>query len=105
MKRMKKKDYHRFQYSEVDLNNAIEAVRSKTLSINKASKIYKVPKSTLSNKVNGKTIDGRRMGPLPVLSVTEETMIKEWILNKSKIGFPMHPDDVGYSSTYITRHK
>lgn len=91
---MQKKGYSRFEYSEKDLLDAIEAVRSKVLSLNKAAQTYKIPKSTLSNKINGKTIEGRRMGPAPVLNKEEEIKLKEWILSKAKVGFPMHSDDV-----------
>lgn len=66
------KKYTRFKYTEKDLANALESVRSKKLSLNKAALQYNIPKSTLSNKLNGKTIEGRRMGPQPVLTTAEE---------------------------------
>ncbi|KAJ8895057.1 hypothetical protein PR048_000382 [Dryococelus australis] len=34
------------------------------------------------------------MGPQTVLSAEEEKNITEWILDKAKLGFPMHPDIV-----------
>ncbi|KAL1454561.1 hypothetical protein WDU94_010785 [Cyamophila willieti] len=76
------------------LEKALLAVRSNTLSLNKAASQFNVPKSTVSKKLRGKTIQGRQMGPKPVLTVEEETRLENWIVNKAKIGFPMNPDDV-----------
>lgn len=89
-----KKKYERFKYSEEDLQNAMESVRSKQLSLNKAALQFKIPKSTLSKKLTGKTTEERRMGPPPVLTAIEERNLEEWIIGKAKIGFPMHKDDV-----------
>lgn len=90
----KSKKYTRFKYTEEDLVNALESVKSKKLSLNKAALQYNIPKSTLSNKLNGKTIEGRRMGPPPVLTTAEEKYLEDWIIGKAKIGLPMHKDDV-----------
>ena len=89
-----KKKYERFKYSVKDLEDALEAVRSGQLSLNKASIQFNVPKATLSTKLRGKTIENRRMGPLPVLSFKEEKLLEDWIVGKAKIGFPMHKDEI-----------
>jgi len=41
-------------YSPEDLENAVEAVKSKKMSLRKAAVAYGVPKSTLENKLNDK---------------------------------------------------
>ncbi|KAF6210599.1 hypothetical protein GE061_013705 [Apolygus lucorum] len=76
-----KRGYKRFTYTEEDLAVAIRAVKAGTLSINKAAKIYGIPKGTLFNKVRGKVPMTRKMGPPTVLSQTEEENVMNWILN------------------------
>lgn len=90
----KTKKYERFKYTEEDMTNALESTRNKKLSLNKASAHYEIPKSTLSTKLNGKTIEDRRMCPLPVLTAQEEKNLEDWITGKAKIGFTMHKDDL-----------
>lgn len=89
-----KRKYGRFKYSIEDLENALQAVRSGEFNLNKASFHFNIPKSTLSMKLQGKTIEGRRMGPFPVLSFEEEKLLEDWIVGKAKIGFAMHKEDV-----------
>ena len=45
---------------------------------------------TLFNKVHGISPLKRRMGPSTVLTEEEEKRIKQWILDKAEIGYPMH---------------
>ncbi|KAL4143696.1 hypothetical protein QTP88_005996 [Uroleucon formosanum] len=73
---------------------ALEDVTSKSLSINKASIKYSIPKSTLSMKLSGKTPLARKMGPCSFLSDEEENRIKAWILNNATLGFPLREEDV-----------
>lgn len=90
----KSKNYNRFQYSVDDLQNAIEQVKSKQMSLGKASVQYHVPKSTLYSYLHKNVPIERKMGPQPVLYQSEELQIKNWILAKAKLGFPMHPQEV-----------
>ncbi|XP_022180196.1 uncharacterized protein LOC111040570 [Myzus persicae] len=89
-----KKKYCRFNYTENDLLVAINAVNSKDLSLNKASQLYNIPKSTLSNKINKKVPLSRQLGPKTVLTCEEETRIVNWIVSTAKVGFPVHPEEV-----------
>ncbi|KAK9739603.1 hypothetical protein QE152_g8905 [Popillia japonica] len=64
------------------------------MSLNAASKYFNSPKGTLHNKIKGKVPLQRKMRPENVLKVGNENRIDKWILDKSKLGFPMHPEDV-----------
>jgi len=86
--------YLRFKYSEEDLANALAEINSGSITLNKASSKYLIPKSTLHNKITGKVPNARKMGPSPILTYSEEERIKKWILDKAKLGFPMHPNEV-----------
>jgi len=67
---------NKFKYSEEQLRLALDDVTSKSLSLNKASVKYNIPKSTLSMKLSGKTPLVRKMGPCSFLSDEEENRIK-----------------------------
>ena len=41
-------------YTQEDLESALTCLRNKTMSIRKASVMYKIPKSTLSDRITGK---------------------------------------------------
>uniref|UniRef100_A0A2S2NUN9 Jerky-like n=1 Tax=Schizaphis graminum TaxID=13262 RepID=A0A2S2NUN9_SCHGA len=85
---------NKFKYSEEQMRLALEDVTSKSLSLNKASVKYNIPKSTLSMKLSGKTPLIRKMGPCSFLSDEEENRIKAWILNNATLGFPLKEEDV-----------
>nr|CAH7717322.1 unnamed protein product [Callosobruchus chinensis] len=83
-----------FKYSENDLLRAVHSIKSGEISLNYASKLYGIPKSTLSNKMNKKVPMERKMGPTTVLSKEEEKELVIWILNKAKLGFLLSGEDV-----------
>ena len=65
----------RFTYSEEDMENALRAVQAEGLSKRKASIRYKVPRTTLTDKLLGNSQRGRRMGHVPYLTEREESDI------------------------------
>ncbi|VEN54906.1 unnamed protein product [Callosobruchus maculatus] len=83
-----------FKYSENDLFRAVHSIKSGEISLNYASKLYGIPKSTLSNKLNKKVPMERKMGPTTILTKEEEEELVIWILNKAKLGFPLSGEDV-----------
>jgi hypothetical protein len=66
---------------------AIEAIRtSQKLSLRKAAKIYNVPRSTLTNRVNGQiSIRDRRL-VAQKLTELEEEVIVQYIINLDNRG-------------------
>ncbi|CAG5054160.1 unnamed protein product [Parnassius apollo] len=55
-------------YSQKDLETAVEKVRKKELTNYAASKLYGIPASTLSDRVNGKTgLKSRTLGRSPAI--------------------------------------
>lgn len=99
-KKGKKKPYERFKYTEEDMQNAVECFR-KGMSLSQASKAYNIPKSTLHAKVTERVPQDRKMGPNSVLTEVEELRLQTWILDKAKLGFPMHPDEVRNAVHYV----
>lgn len=88
------KKYERFRYSQETLEKALKAISDGVITLNKASKAFNIPKSTLSNKLSNKVPWQRKMGPSTELTFDEEKKLAEWILAKAKLGFPMHPEEV-----------
>ena len=42
-------------YNKETLQNAVEAIKNGTMSFRKAEKTFQIPKSTLKNKISGKS--------------------------------------------------
>jgi len=76
------------QTQEARIILAIEAIRtSKKLSRRKAAKIYEVPKSTLRNRMNGRTTLPERRLAAQNLTELEEQIIVNYILDRDSRGF------------------
>ena len=63
---------------------AIEAVKKGITSINKASKIYNVPCTTLKDRLSGKVVHGTKPGQKRYLNIEEEKALAE---KASAIGY------------------
>lgn len=81
------------KYSEEDMKRAIEAVNNGS-SIKGSAKIFNVPRTTLADKVHGKTPIQRKMGPQSVLSTEEEKLLEEWIIHLAERRFPVTKDQL-----------
>ena len=67
---------------------AIEAIRtSKKLSLRKAAEIYNIPRSTLTNRMNGQTSIRDRRPAVQKLTKLEEEVIVQYILDLDDRGF------------------
>ena len=66
---------------------AIEAVQKNECTIREASEIYRVPKSTLHDRISGKVIHGTCNGPERYLTDTEESSLVKFLHKCCSIGF------------------
>jgi len=57
------------------------------MSLCEASQTFSIPKSTLSDNLQGKSEIGCKSGTPTVLSENEETLLAEWIQEMAKRGF------------------
>lgn len=76
------------QYSDDHLLKAVEAVKNGSSQF-AAAKLYGIPRSTLNNKITGKSQIGKKSGPGTVLSREEEKCIENWIICLAERGFPV----------------
>ena len=83
----------KFKYSEDQMASAILAVRN-GMGVRKACDKYGVPKSTVLDKMKGRTPMKRKMGRDPYLKESEEKAIVDWITRSLRRGFPPHYHDL-----------
>ena len=69
------------------MQNAIKAVELGD-SIRHAAEMFNVPRSTLHNKVTGKTDVDVKPGPDPYLTFEEEEELASFLIQTAKIGYP-----------------
>ena len=62
----------RKHWSYMQMRVAMDAVKKGTLNVKRAAVEYKVPKSTLQDRILGKVIHGINPGAKPYLNQTEE---------------------------------
>ena len=70
-----------------NMMRAIEAVQKNQCTIREASEIYRVPKSTLHDRISGKVIHGTCSGPERYLTDTEENSLVNFLRKCCSIGF------------------
>lgn len=75
------------KYDKAALQSAVDAVKSKSMGYLKASKVFKVPRPTIFDKVKEKSVIDCRTGPNTTLSVDEEKRLADWLVDMSKIGY------------------
>ena len=65
--------------------SAMEAVRSGTVSINKATYLHLVPHTTLKDRLSGRVVHGTKPGPKPYLTQEEETALCDHLIEAAKV--------------------
>lgn len=75
------------KYTRSDLEKAIDRVKLGEISAYKASKLYKIPRSTIINHVIGKS-KGFSVGRPPIFNSDQERLILDFILTLSGYGYP-----------------
>ncbi|KAJ8955128.1 hypothetical protein NQ318_009021 [Aromia moschata] len=72
MPRTYKRISNRASWSEEDLRTALEKINNKSLSINKASKIYRMPNRTLRRRLENNNVTKLTLGKHPGLGFSDE---------------------------------
>ncbi|XP_053392934.1 uncharacterized protein LOC128555225 [Mercenaria mercenaria] len=85
----------RLKYSPSKMKQAIASVKSGTLSRRKAAELYGIPKTTLLDKLSGRSPEERvRPGPATVLTEAEENVLCDYIKLMASIGYPVTRDEL-----------
>lgn len=77
----------RFQYSVEDMEQAVNVVKN-GMPTDQASRVFKVPRTTIIGKVQGKVPIQRKIGPDTTLTSEEENLLVKWMFHNANCGFP-----------------
>ena len=77
----------RFQWSNIDVKNAIAAVENSLMSQREAALQFSIPRSTLGKYFRGDSVLGFRPGPSPILSTNLEIKLVEYAATRATLGF------------------
>lgn len=81
------------KYTKEALDEALEKINTKTMSLRAVAKTYNIPRATLQFKLKNPTSKSQ-FGPTPYLTFEEENAITEWLIKMARKGFPRKSDDV-----------
>lgn len=83
----KKKPKQVKSYQKESLETALNEIRSNIKTVYAASKEYKIPQSTLWNRLK-MSEETRILGRKPILNATSEKLLADWALEYAEIGDP-----------------
>ena len=90
------------QTNEARVILAMEAIKSlKKISLRAAAKLYDVPKTTLQDRMNGRTTIAERRPAVQLLTEIEEEVIVQYILDLDARGFPPRVEDIKDMADHI----
>ena len=84
--------YKEWIYDQMD--KAIQAVIDNGISIRQAAEEFNVPKSTLGDRISGRTLHGAKSGRSKYLSDEEEDILVKFLLKCASIGYPRSRKEV-----------
>ena len=87
------------------LEEAMQAVRDKKLSIRAASCAYGIPRSTLYDYLTGKVEIGCRKGPDSILTIAEEECLVSYALHMAEIGYGRSRDQISVREIIERDHR
>ena len=77
----------RKQWSNEQMQAALNSVVCDGISANKAAPQHRVPRSTLKDRLSGRVVHGCNPGPEPYLNVEEEQELVGHLINASNVGY------------------
>ena len=91
------------KYSQENLTKAVDAVKSRQMSVRKAAAWYHVPKSTIQDQVSGKVAPGAKAGAQPVFPKEVEDCISAKIKEAAQSGFGVSRMQLAAKAAQIAR--
>lgn len=85
---------YRVKYTQTDLEMAIQRVDNREMSKKAAAKAFRIPKTTLLDKLSGRVPMHARSGPDPVLSHAEEDQLVKYTKDMAHVGYPLTRRDL-----------
>lgn len=91
----------RGKWSQENLTQAIEAVRTRNVSVRQASLEYGVPRKTLERRLKTENFTKGPMGPSSVFGIDHEKRLVRHILKMQEHCFPLTPKDLRSIAFYF----
>ena len=91
------------QYSQVALNNAVDAVKSTAMSVRQASQHFGVPRSTIQDRLSGRVEVGISPGKQPVFSKDVEDRLAEKIKGAASMGMGLSRQQIIAKAAQLAR--
>ncbi len=83
----------RKQWTDAQMLSAVKDVE-RGHSINKSADLHGIPRSTLKDRISGRTIHGINPGPVPYLTAEEERLLSDHLLKVAAMGYGKTRRDV-----------
>ncbi|KAJ3661313.1 hypothetical protein Zmor_005712 [Zophobas morio] len=90
----------RRNYTKEQMSKAIDAV-GRGMAIATAAKAFSVPRTTLLDKISGRSSLETKMGPNTVLTQHEEKILEDWIMSLSDMHYSIKKDELLDSVQHI----
>ncbi|GBP21797.1 Tigger transposable element-derived protein 6 [Eumeta japonica] len=84
----------KLNYDTKNIELALKEIKEGNIKIREASKKYKIPRSTIQDRIHKRAKPNVRLGRTSVLSREEEMEIENWLIKLAKCGFPRKKDDL-----------
>ena len=75
------------QWSDESMRGAMEAVKGGLMGVNRASREFGVPRTTLRDRISGHVQHGSKSGPMPYLTEEEDQELAGFLKQVSRIGY------------------
>ena len=98
----KKRKINEKDYSDEQLSEAIEKVRSGEHNPYSASKFYKIPRTTITNHISGKT-SSFRVGRPPILNNEQEKLLVDLVNQLADWGYPLEKQDLKNVASHFSK--
>jgi hypothetical protein len=69
--------------------------------LRRQSRLFAIPRTTLQDKIHGRSPDVGIPGPPPVLTKAEEVKLTEFVIRMSRIGYPLTREELSESVKQI----
>ena len=89
-------------YKEDTLVEAIEKVKAGEFSVYMAHRVYKIPRSTIQNHVDGKS-SGFRVGRPPLFSDEQEKLLVDLVIQLAEWGHPLEREEFKSTAEHFAK--
>ena len=79
----------RLKWDNDNMKAAMEAVSSGEMTVSASSRVFKVPRKTLDDRIRGNVSHGKKPGRTTILTPEEEESLTQYLLYMAERGFPL----------------